>query len=85
MKCYADMNDVPVSDLLRQASIKTDNQLMAFMILVDNIFQTLAELQENKLYFIKLVQLTMLHMSQNQLLIQVKKMITIQHALQEWI
>ena len=27
---YADMNDVPVSDLLRQASIKTENQLMYF-------------------------------------------------------
>ena len=27
---YADMNDAPVSDLLRQASIKTENHLMAF-------------------------------------------------------
>ena len=27
-KYYADMNDAPVSDLLRQASIKTENQLM---------------------------------------------------------
>ena len=27
---YADMNDAPVSDLLRQDSIKTDNQLMSF-------------------------------------------------------
>ena len=27
---YADTNDTPVSDLLRQASIKTDNKLMAF-------------------------------------------------------
>ena len=30
LKYYADMNDAPVSDLLRQASIKTDNKLMAF-------------------------------------------------------
>ena len=30
LKYYADMNDAPVSDLLRQASIKTDNQLMTF-------------------------------------------------------
>ena len=29
-KYYADMNDAPVSDLLRQGSIKTENQLMAF-------------------------------------------------------
>ena len=27
---YADMNYVPVTDLLRQASIKTENHLMAF-------------------------------------------------------
>ena len=28
LKYYADMNDAPVSDLLRQASIKTENHLM---------------------------------------------------------
>ena len=43
LKHYADMNDAPVTDLLRQAIIKTDNQLMAFMILVGKIFQTLPE------------------------------------------
>ena len=30
LKYYADMNDAPVTDLLRQASIKTDNNLMDF-------------------------------------------------------
>ena len=30
LKYYADMNDVPVTDLLRQASIKTKNHLMDF-------------------------------------------------------
>ena len=30
LKHYADMNDAPVSGLLRQASIKTENQLMDF-------------------------------------------------------
>ena len=30
LKYYADMNDAPVSDLLRQASIKNDNQFMDF-------------------------------------------------------
>ena len=30
LKYYADMKDSPVSYLLRQASIKTENQLMAF-------------------------------------------------------
>ena len=27
---YADMNDTPLSDLLRQSNIKTDNQLIDF-------------------------------------------------------
>ena len=30
LKYYADLNDAPVSDLLRQSSIKTKNHLMAF-------------------------------------------------------
>ena len=30
LKYYADMNDAPVTDLLRQASIKTENHLMYF-------------------------------------------------------
>ena len=30
LKYYADMDDAPLSDLLRQASIKTDNHVMDF-------------------------------------------------------
>ena len=30
LKCYADLNDAPVTDILRQANIKTKNNLMAF-------------------------------------------------------
>ena len=30
LKYYADINDAPVTDLMRQASIKTENHLMAF-------------------------------------------------------
>ena len=30
LKYYTDLNDAPVTDLLRQASIKTENHLMAF-------------------------------------------------------
>ena len=30
LKYYADMNDSPVTDLLRQASIKTENNFMGF-------------------------------------------------------
>ena len=30
LKYYADLNDAPVTDILRQTSIKTKNHLMAF-------------------------------------------------------
>ena len=30
LKYYADLNDAPVTDLLRRANIKTNNHLMAF-------------------------------------------------------
>ena len=30
LKYYADLNDAPVTDLLRQSNIKTNNHLMAF-------------------------------------------------------
>ena len=46
LKYYADINDAPVSDLLRQASLKTENHLMFFLILVGKIVQKLAEVQE---------------------------------------
>ena len=36
MKYYADLNDSPVTDLLRQSSIKTKNRLMGFS---DSIWQ----------------------------------------------
>ena len=85
LKYYADMNDAPVTELLRQASIKTDNHLMAFLILVGKVVQKLEEVQEHTLYFIKVGQLTMSHMFQDQLLNQVQKVSTMQHAQQEWL
>ena len=85
LKYYADMNYAPVSDLLRRASIKTENHLMDFLILVGNIVQTMAEVQEHTLYFIKVGQLTTAHMFQDQFLNKVKKASTMQHALQEWL
>ena len=30
LKYYADLNDAPVTDILRQANIKTNNSLMSF-------------------------------------------------------
>ena len=41
LKYYADPNDAPVTDILRQASIKSKNHLMVFLILVSKIVQTL--------------------------------------------
>ena len=82
-KYYADQNDAPVTDLLRQSNIKTNNQLMDFLILVGRIVQKLEEVQEHILFFIKVDQLTMVHIFQDQLPNTVQKVSTIQHALQE--
>ena len=59
--------------------------LWLFMILVGKIFQTLEEVQDHTLYFIKVGQLTMAHMFQDKFLNQVQKVSTMQYALQEWL
>ena len=56
-----------------------------FMVLVGKIFKTLSEVQENKLSFTKVEELTMAHMLQDQLFNQVQKVSTMQHVLQEWL
>ena len=76
MKYWAQMKYAPLSELLRQASINTDNQLMVSLIIAGKFVQTLAEVQEHILYFIKVCQLTMEHMFQVQLLYQVYKVST---------
>ena len=85
LKYYADLNAAPVTDILRQANINTKNHLMAFLILVGKIVQTLEGLQEHILFSIKVGQMTMVHMFQDQLLNPVHKLSTMQHALQEWL
>ena len=85
LKYYADLNDASVTDLLRQDSMKTDNHLMDFIIIVGNIVHTLADVKEHTIFSIKVGQLNMSHMFQDQLLNQVQKVITIHHALQEWL
>ena len=55
------------------------------MILVGKIVQTLEEVQEHTLFTIKVGQLTMAHMFQDQLINTVHKVSTMQHALQECI
>ena len=55
------------------------------LIPVGKIFQKPAEVQEHKIYFIDVFQLTMSDMLQDQLLNPVQKVITMQYALQEWL
>ena len=43
LKYYTDINDAPLSGLLIQARMKTENQLMGYIILVGKIVQTLVE------------------------------------------
>ena len=52
LKYYAYLNDAPVTDILRQANIKTKNHLMDFFIIVGKIVQTLEEVQEHTLFSI---------------------------------
>ena len=54
---------------------------MDFLILVGKIVQTLEEVQEQIIFSIKVVQLTMANMIQDQLLNQLHKVSTMQHAL----
>ena len=65
MKYHADINNATVTDILRQANINTKNHLMAFLILVGKIVQTLEKVQEHTLFYIKVGQLTMAHMFQD--------------------
>ena len=86
LKYYANINDAPVSDLLRQTSIKIKNQLMTCSNSSWKYFpNTVRSTGANIIYCIKLSQLTMAHMFQDQLLNQVHKLRTMQHALQEWL
>ena len=50
-----------------------------------NFFQTLEEVQEHILFSIKVGQLNMAHMFQDQLINPVQKVSTMLHALQEWL
>ena len=43
LKNYVNMNDSPVSDLLRQVSIKTENHLVDFSDSSWKFFQTMVE------------------------------------------
>ena len=85
LKYYADLNDAPVTDLLRQANIKTKNHLMAFS---DSSWQDCPDtgrITGAYIISIKVGQLIMAHMFRYQLLNLLKKVSTMKHALQECI
>ena len=82
---YADMKDAPLYDLLIQANINNENQLMAFSDFSWKYFQTLVEVQKHISSFIKVGKLTTARMLQDQLLNKFHKASTIQHELQEFI
>ena len=76
LKYYADLNDAPVTDILRHVYIETKNHLMDFYDSSWQDFQTLEEVQEHILFSIKVLQLTMAHMFQDQLLNPLQKVST---------
>ena len=68
LKYYAEIHDAPFSDLLRQAFINTEKQLMA---LYDSNWKYCTDnsrITGAYIIFLKLGQLNMLHMFQYQLL-----------------
>ena len=83
LKYYAGMKDAPLSNLLIKVNMNTENQLMAFFDTIGSIVQELAEVQDHILSFIKVSQLTMAHMFQDQFLKKLQRVSTIQSALQE--
>ena len=85
LKYYADLNYAPVTDILRQSNIKTNNYLMDFS---DSSWQDCPDTGRSTgayIIFIKEGKLTMVHMFQDQLLNPLHKVSTIQYAPQEWI
>ena len=85
LKYYAYMNDAPVTDLLRQSSIKTENHLMDFSFSSWKDCPDTGRSIGAYIIFINMGQLNMVHMFQDQLLNQVQKVRIMQHALQEWL
>ena len=68
LKYYANIDDAPVSTYWDKLVLKLRISWWIFLILVGKIFQKIAKVQEHKLYFIKVCQLTMAQIFQDQLL-----------------
>ena len=79
---HYDMNNAPLSNLLIQATIEAENQLI---ILSDSIWQYFPDTVRSTgayIIFFKVGQLAMANMFQHQLFNKVQKFSTIQHSLQ---
>ena len=86
LKYYADLNYASVIDLLRKANINTKNHLMDFSYSSCQDFpDTGRSTGAYILFSIKVDQLIMVQMFQDQLQNLVQRVSTIQHALQEWL
>ena len=85
LKYYADMDDTPVSDLLIQDSIKTENHLMDFSNSSWQYFTDTGKSTGAYIIFIKVGQLTMAHILQDRFTNKVQKVSKMKHALQEWL
>ena len=85
LKYYGDFNDEPVTDLLRQANIKTKNHLIAFS---NSIWQDCPDAGISTGSYIIFYQGGPIDHDthfQDQLHNPVQKVSTMQHALQEWL
>ena len=85
LKYYVDMNDAPLTDLLRQASIKTDNHLMDFS---DSSWQDCPDTGRSTGAYIIFYQDGPIDHDTHvpgPVDNQVQKVSTIQHTLHEWL
>ena len=85
LKYYADINDAPVTYMLRQASIKTKNHLMAFS---DSSWQDCLDPGRSTGAYIIFYQGGPIDHGTHvpvPVLNPVQKVSTMQHALQEWL
>ena len=85
LKCYDDIKNAPLSNLLRQYNIKTENQLMYLFDSSWKDFPYTFRRTGAYIIFISVGQFTMAHMLQDQFLDKMQKVSTVQHALQECI
>ena len=77
------MNDAPVTDLLRQASNKTENHLMDFSYSSLQDCPDIGISTGASIIFYQGGQLTMAHTFQDKLFNQLQEVSTIQHTLNE--